>query len=283
MEFSRIALGMWRIHNSSREELDKVIKTALDVGITSFDHADIYGGYICEETFGNWFKDQSIDRSQIQLISKCGIKLLTDNKPEHRVKHYDTSEAHIIKSAEESLGKLETEYLDLLLIHRPDPIMNPEEMASAFEKLKASGKVKHFGVSNFTHDQLDLLQQACDMPLVTNQIEISLFHNEPLFDGTLDNLLKRNIKPMAWSPLGGAENIKKLLAKPEVTNMADKYEIDAGGLLLSWLLEHPAGIVPVFGSMNPERIKQAPKALALEWDRQDWFILLEAARGKRVA
>lgn len=283
LRLSQLVLGMWRIHTLSKHELGDLINTALELGITSFDHADIYGGYSCEEAFGRWFKDQNIDREEVQLISKCGIKLVVDTKPEHRVKHYDTSTDHIIYSVETSLKKLNTDYLDLLLIHRPDPLMHPDEVGAAFDKLKAGGKVKQFGVSNFTSDQLDLLQESCGMPLLTNQIEISLFHNQPLFDGTLDRLMKRKIRPMAWSPLGGAKNIMGLTEKPEVVAIAQKYEVSPGVLILSWLLQHPAGIIPVVGTMNTARLKAFPQAIHLTWDRQDWFYLLQLVRGQAVA
>ncbi|MEP2772847.1 MAG: aldo/keto reductase [Fulvivirga sp.] len=283
LRLSQLVLGMWRIHTLSKHELDDLIYSALELGITSFDHADIYGGYSCEEAFGNWYKHQNIDREEVELISKCGIKLVVDNKPEHRVKHYDTSTDHIIHSVETSLKKLNTDYLDLLLIHRPDPLMRPDEVCAAFDKLMASGKVRHFGVSNFTSDQLDLLQDSCDMPLLTNQIEISLFHNQPLFDGTLDRLMKRRLRPMAWSPLGGAKNIMELTEQPAVIEIAQKYAVSPGVLILSWLMQHPAGIVPVVGTMNTARLKAFPQAINLIWDRQDWFYLLQVVRGQAVA
>jgi len=283
LKLSRLVLGMWHINELRDNELNTLVETALDQGITSFDHADIYGNYQCEKKFGNWLKEYSGDREGIQLISKCGIKLLSDNRPDHRVKHYDTSKTHIIQSVDNSLTLLNTDYLDLLLIHRPDPLMNPDEVASAFGELVSAGKVKYVGVSNFTPRQFGLLQASCDMPLVTNQIEISLSHYEPMFDGTLDYLYKRKIQPMAWSPLGGSNEIKQWIKHEKVIALSKKYGVDPGEIILSWLLQHPSGVVPILGTMNPERLKAAKSALNINWDIQDWFMLLELSRGHEVA
>ncbi|MDX1627232.1 MAG: aldo/keto reductase [Fulvivirga sp.] len=282
LKLSPLVLGMWHIHELAADTFDILIKNALEVGITTFDHADIYGDYQCEKIFGKWLKNNKSDRQSIQLVSKCGIKLISSRRPEHRVKHYDTSAGHIIASAEKSLKNLKAEYLDLLLIHRPDPLLEPEEVSSAFDRLQHQGKVKFFGVSNFTAAQFQMLQHACDMPLVTNQLEISLSNNQPMFDGTLDYFLSKNIQPMAWSPLGGREKIKKLVAAKQVKELAVKYNLEEGNLLISWLLQHPAGIIPVLGTMNPQRVASAPTALGITWDKQDWFALLELARGERV-
>lgn len=283
LKVSPLALGMWRIHNISKSELNTLLDTALSNGITTFDHADIYGDYTCEEQFSSWMKDNQKNRTQIQLISKCGIKLVSGNRPAHHLKHYDTSYAHIKHSVENSLKALGTEYLDLLLIHRPDPLMKSDEVARAFEELKLEGKVRHFGVSNFSTRQFDLLAAACDMPLVTNQIEISLFHPDAMFNGMLDHLQLKGINPMAWSPLGGANNINEAVNNPKLQRIAAKNDITIGDLLLAWLLKHPSGILPVIGTMNPSRIESVVKTMGIQISDQDWFEMLEIARGHEVA
>ncbi|UII34212.1 aldo/keto reductase [Fulvivirga ulvae] len=282
LKLSSLVLGKWHINELTQAKLEGLINAALDVGITSFDHADIYGGYTCESIFGDWMKQNAGMRDKIQLVSKCGIKLIADERPVHRIKHYDTSKEHIINSAEQSLKNLQTDHIDLLLIHRPDPLMPPEEVSAAFSQLKKQGKVLHFGVSNFTNTQFELLSRYSDEPLVTNQIEISLFKSEVMFDGTLDYLMTHNINPMAWSPLGGRDNVMSLVGNQEVQRIATKYNVETGNLLLSWLLKHPCGIIPVIGTMNPERVRSSVESLAADLDREDWFELLELVRGYSI-
>ena len=283
LELSELALGMWHINELNSNELDILVNTAIENGLTTLDHADIYGSYTCEEAFGKWMKANSNKREELQLVSKCGIKLLSPNRPEHGIKHYDTSSNHIIASVDNSLKKLKTGYLDLLLIHRPNPLMDVHEMAEAFSELKRAGKVKFFGVSNFTPAQFDLLNKACDKALVTNQIEISLFQNTSMFDGTLDHLQKININPMAWSPLGGSKNIKAAIESEKLQSIAKKYNLDIGNLLLIWLLKHPAGIFPVLGTMKSDRVKSAAESYQTEIETEDWFEMLKFARGHDVA
>ena len=283
LNISPIVLGMWHINSIEKNQVEKLVESALDAGITTFDHADIYGGYTCEEIFGNWFKSSSVNREDILLVSKCGIKLISENRPAHKVKQYDTSKGHIIDSVNRSLKNLNTDYLDLLLIHRPNPLIKPREVGEAFDELKIAGKVKHFGVSNFTPSQYSFLKNNCGLPLVTNQIEISAFASEVMFDGTMDYFQKQKLSPMAWSPLGGGKNIKSILENTEAKALAEKYNLSIGDLLLSWLQNHPASIVPVIGTMNPERVKSATKTLEVKMDSADWFKLLEIGRGKEIA
>lgn len=282
LKLSPLVLGKWHINELSQQDLESLIDAALAVGITSFDHADIYGGYTCETAFGGWLKANAHLRDSIQLISKCGIKLIAEERPFHRIKHYDTTKAHLIQSAEQSLKNLQTDRLDLLLIHRPDPLMQPEEVAAAFSQLKEQGKVLHFGVSNFTNQQFELLSKFSDQPIITNQIEISLFKSEPMFDGSLDYLMTQSVNPMAWSPLGGRKNVMSLTGHEEVKKMASKYDLETGNLLLSWLLKHPSGIIPVIGTMNPDRVRSSVAALGVDMDREDWFELLEISRGYSI-
>jgi len=280
--FSRIIAGAWRWNAVSSEAIERLIQTALDAGIDTFDHADIYGDYSNEKLFGDVLKKNPSLLKRMKLISKCGIKLLSQKKQEHRVKHYDTSKEHIIASAENSLTLLGADHLDLLLIHRPDPLMNAAEVADAFSLLKQQGKVLYFGVSNFTPAQFDLLQSNLPFPLVTNQIEISLFQPQPLFDGSIDHLYKLRTSAMAWSPLGGGKQMQGEVMQ-KLQQLRGKYEATESQLLYAWLLKHPSIIFPVIGTTRPERIIESSKALDVDLDRQDWFEMLKAVTSKEVA
>lgn len=274
---SRIVAGAWRWNNV---DVQKLIQTSLDVGITSFDHADIYGDYSNEKIFGDALKKVSVSRHDIQLISKCGIKLRSSKQPDTWIKHYDTSRQHIIASVESSLENLGTDYLDLLLIHRPDPLMDPEEVSETFGLLKQNGKVLHFGVSNFTASQFEMLQSHLPFPLVTNQVEVSLSRLHCLFDGTIDTLLKHQTAPMAWSPLGGGNLIS---ANPSLWSKREKYNASESQLSLAWLMRHPSNMFPVIGTTQPERIIESAKAADIKLERQDWFEMLRVATGADVA
>jgi predicted oxidoreductase len=276
--------GVWG-HNLPTTAISSLIDHCLAVGIDTFDHADIYGHYTTEAAFGQALRQNPGRRNQMKLISKCGIKLVCKQRPENHVKSYDTSKAYIIKSVEQSLQNLGTDYLDLLLIHRPNPLLRTEEVAAAVHQLKSQGKILHFGASNFSPAQFTHLNQYTK--LVTNQLETSLLHTAPMFDGTFNQCLQLGIKPMAWSPLGG------LFKKHDDATNRISHKLDEIGehygnpgndvLLLAWLLHHPAGILPVLGTARHERISAAVKALDIQMDDQHWFELLEAASGKEVA
>jgi predicted oxidoreductase len=286
-DFSRLVLGFWRLTTwgMTTSDLIRFIEESLELGITTFDHADIYGSYTCEEAFGAALEKAPQLRDSMQLVTKCGIKLISDNRPNHTIMHYDTSVAHIIASAENSLKVLNTDRIDLLLIHRHDPLMDPDDVAEAFSKLRSAGKVLHFGVSNFTPSQLDLLTSRVNVPIVTNQVEFSVMHVEPMFDGTIDMCQKNCISPMAWSSLGGgslfsgdderAVRLKNALSVVGAS-LGDK-PIDQ--VALAWLLNHPAGIVPVLGTGKLERVRSAVESEALELSREQWFAILAASRG----
>ena len=279
-ELSRIVAGAWRWNDASSTDVEQLIKTSLDVGITSFDHADIYGDYNNEKIFGGALRKNKAIRRDIQLITKCGIQLISGKRPDTWIKHYDTSKAHILASVDTSLKNLGTDYIDLLLIHRPDPLMDPEEVSEAFGLLKQNGKVLHFGVSNFTATQFEMLQSYLPFPLVTNQLEVSLNKLDVLYDGTLDVMLKHKASPMAWSPLGGG---KLMTASSLLWPKKDKYKATETQLSLAWLLKHPSGIFPVIGTTQPERIVESAKAVEIDLERQDWFEMLKIASGKDVA
>lgn len=284
--FSRIVSGVWRWGKLSPKEWERLVQHAVECNITTFDHADIYGDYGCEARFGEVLKKQPALRSKLQIITKCGIKLVSQFWPAHRIKHYDTSAEHIRWSVDNSLKNFNTDYVDLLLLHRPDPLMNPEEIAEVFTRLKHQGKVLHFGVSNFTPAQVEMLQFFVDVPLITNQIELSLFRYQALFDGSLEAMMKYRMRPMAWSPLGGG----RYFTSPETAKttahslheLAEKYQCTESQLLLAWLLCHPSGIYPVVGTTRPERLSEATGALGVALDRQDWFAMLKAVTGKDV-
>jgi predicted oxidoreductase len=276
--------GAWG-HQLPTKAMRTLIEGCAEQGITTFDHADIYGHYTTEAEFGKALDGSSQLRDEIQLVSKCGIRLVCTERPENHLKSYDTRRAYIIESAERSLRNLRTDYLDLLLIHRPDPLLQADEVAEAIAQLKQQGKVRAFGVSNFTPSQFDYLNSVT--PLLTNQVEISLLHSAPLFDGTLDQCLQHRLRPMAWSPLGGffsREDKPALQVRAKLDELAPRYgQPGHDVLLLAWLLQHPAGILPVLGSARLDRLAKARQALGLELDREDWFALLEAARGHEVA
>lgn len=287
--FSRIIAGAWRWNSIPSNTIEELINTALDEGITTFDHADIYGDYSNERSFGEVIARQPHLLKKMQIVTKCGIKLTSSKKPDHRVKHYDSSKAHIIQSAEASLKNLHTDNIDLLLIHRPDPLMDVTEVADAFNQLKKDGKVKYFGVSNFTTFQFDLLQSALSFPLVTNQIELSLFCVAPMFDGTIEQLYKHKASAMAWSPLGGgrtfiAEDEQTRRIKDKVNELSSKYNnATTTQFFIAWLLKHPSKIFPVIGTSKPERLREAAKSVNLQLDTQDWYDMLKAVRGNDVA
>jgi predicted oxidoreductase len=289
-EVSRIAAGLWRLSdwNLSTSGLCEWIEGAVELGLTTFDHADIYGDYTCEKIFGEALAAMPSIRQNIQLVTKCGIQLVSENNPGVTVKHYDTSREHILKSVENSMERLRTDYLDLLLIHRPDPLMNASEIAEAFTELRESGKVRFFGVSNFNTSQFEMLQSRLSFPLVTNQIEISVLHTEPFDDGILDTCAGRGISPMAWSPLGGGELFdsdsgQAVRVRAELESICGRLGIGSIDILaLAWLLRHPAGIVPVIGTHSLERMKRAVEATGIELPREDWFRILRASKGTDV-
>ena len=289
-EFSRLVAGVWRLGEWGMDTrgLLNFIHGCLDLGITTFDNADIYGGYTCEGLFGAALAAEPGLRDRLELVTKCGIQLVTGNRPGNRVHHYDTSRDHIIAAAENSLSQLQTDRLDLLLIHRPDPLLDADEVAEAFGALWAAGKVRHFGVSNFLPWQFDLLQSRLDFPLVTNQIELSALHLAPLNDGTLDQAQRLRVPPMAWSPLAGGrlfdaqdERARRVRAALEgVGRELGGAAVDQ--VALAWLLRHPARVLPVLGSGRVERIHAAAMAEGLRLDRQQWFAIWEASAGREV-
>ena len=273
--------GSWGKQLSKKETAD-LINFCVAHNISTFDHADIYGAYTTEAAFGQAFKDSGIKREDIQLISKCGIQYLCDSRP-NKVKHYDYSKKYIIWSVEQSLKHLNTEYLDLLLLHRPSPLMVAEEIAEAITILKKDGKIRDFGVSNFNASQMDLIGLRADIDV--NQIEFSLTAHAAMHDGTLDYMMTNGIKPMAWSPLGSVfkedtEQTRRI--HKQLGPLKDKYNATEDQLLLAWIMKHPAGIHPVVGTTSKERLKQAVEASKINLELEDWFLILVASQGHKV-
>ncbi|MGR4048418.1 aldo/keto reductase [Kosakonia cowanii] len=285
-EFSRFVMGYWRLMewNFTPRQLVSFIEAHLDLGVTTVDHADIYGGYQCEAAFGEALKLAPHLRARMEMVTKCGIA--TTAKPQHAIGHYITERAHIIHSAEQSLVNLATDYLDLLLIHRPDPLMDADEVAEAFMQLHQSGKVRHFGVSNFTPAQFSLLQSRLPFTLVTNQVEISPVHQPLLLDGTLDQLQQLRIRPMAWSCLGGGRIFSDADCQPlrdELHQVAT--ELNAENIeqvIYAWVLRLPSAPLPIIGSGKIERVRSSLGAMKLQMSRQQWFRIRKAALGYDV-
>ena len=298
---SRLAYGCWRVAgtwnpaevtNASRAAGRQAVIAAYEAGYTLFDNADIYCGGEAERILGEVLKDVSGMRNRIAIVTKGGIRPGGDPEPDSPGR-YDFSASHIINACEQSLLRLGVETIDLYLLHRPDLLADPEEVAQAFSQLKGAGKARCFGVSNFRPTLLTALQAACPMSLVAHQVEISLAKLDAFTDGTLDQCLIERITPMAWSPLAGGligEGANRLLPSqksyrpeqflPVLEAVAKARGASRTAVALAWLLKHPSRIIPIIGTTNPERIREATKAAELELTRDEWYRLLIAARGE---
>ncbi|SHF98415.1 Predicted oxidoreductase [Flavobacterium micromati] len=274
--------GIWD-KNLNTKEMENMINVCLENKITTFDHADIYGDYTTEASFGKALASSKIPREKLQLISKCGIQMITGNR-NNAIKHYQYSKEYIVQSVENSLQYLQTDFLDVLLLHRPSPLMQADEIAEAVLKLKSEGKIIDFGLSNFTTSQTELIRQKTEV--LYNQIQFSATHFEPMVDGSFDYMQVNSICPMSWNPLGSVfrednsqtRRLKKLL----VTLMA-KYHLGSDSILLAWILHHPAKIIPIAGTVNVARIQSLQKAVDLKLDKEDWFAIWTASMGEDVA
>ncbi len=266
----------------SKKEMAALMNFCVSNQITTFDHADIYGAYTTEADFGKAFTSSGIKREDIQLISKCGIQYMSENR-KNKVKHYNYGKDYIIWSVEESLKHLETDYLDLLLLHRPSPLMVAEDIAEAITILKKDGKIKDFGVSNFKPSQMEMVGLRMDIDV--NQIEFSLTEHSAMHNGTLDYMMTSGIKPMAWSPLGNVfreDNEQTRRIHKQLGELMDKYNATEDQLLLAWILKHPSRIHPVLGTTTKERLKQAVGAYKIDLELEDWFLILVASQGHKV-
>jgi len=287
LNFSRIVYGMWRLADDSDTSVSHVqakIHACLDQGITTFDQADIYGGYVAEAVLGEALKADTGLRSKMEIVTKCDIVAPMGRYADAPVKYYDTSRAHIIQSIENSLRDMVIDHIDLLLIHRPDPFMDHHETGAALDEAVASGKVGAVGVSNFRPWDWDLLQSAMKTQLVTNQIEISLSEISPFTNGDLAFHQRHGHKPMAWSPLGGGDlMVGGGPLQTLMVEIAQDQGVDRAAVAVAFLLAHPAGIIPVMGTNNLDRIKTIGDAMKVTLDRATWFRLYEAALGHEVA
>lgn len=288
VELSRIVYGMWRIGDDPDHSVKHIrakIDACLEQGITTIDQADIYGGYTAEGLLGAVFKATPSLRDKVEIVTKCGIVGPFGRYSDRTVKHYDTTRAHIEASIAHSLREMAVDHIDLLLIHRPDPLMDHRETGAALDEAVASGKVRTVGVSNFRPWDFSLLQSAMETPLVANQIELSLLTHEPFVNGDLAFLQEHEVRPMAWSPLGGGRLVKNPPAglKAALDGEAAAQGVDASSIAVAWLLAHPAGIVPVMGTNDLSRIRRFAEAQRVEMDRECWFRLYTAALGREVA
>lgn len=270
--------GEWGKDYSSKD-MASLIEYCVSIGVSTFDHADIYGDYSNEAAFGQAFKDSGVERESVELISKCGISRVCERR-NYMVHHYNYTKEYIIDSVQQSLKNLQTEYLDVLLLHRPSPLMNPYEISEAINYLKTKEMIRSFGVSNFTPSQLSMIDKQINVEI--NQVEISLTHYDSMYNGQLDQCIEKKILPMSWSPLGSA--LKKENPKLTMTleRLAKKYGLEVSQILIAWLVKHPAGIIPVVGTTQKERIKQSLEASKVDLELEDWFDLLEASRGHQI-
>lgn len=273
--------GVWD-KNLTTSEMANMIHVCLENKITTFDHADIYGGYTTEASFGKALTESKIDRKKIQLISKCGIQHISENR-NNKIKHYDYSKEYIIWSVENSLKNLHSDYLDVFLLHRPSPLMQADEIAEAVGKLKSDGKILDFGLSNFTPSQTDLIRSKTEVSY--NQVQFSATDFKAMLDGSLDHMQIHNIRPMAWNPLGTVfrektdqtRRLKTLLAE-----LVGKYHVGSDTILLSWVLQHPAKVIPIAGTVNVSRIQQLFKATEFKLEKEEWFAIWTESMGNKV-
>jgi predicted oxidoreductase len=284
---SPVVAGAWRLDSwgwTAQERL-RWIEQCVELGITSFDHAAVYGSYTAEGLFGEALALAPRLRSKLQLVSKCGIQLVSPQRPGNRLQHYDTSAAHIVASAENSLRELRTDHLDLLLIHRPDALLNADEVAEAFERLRSAGKVRHFGVSNFTPSQFALLDSR--VALATNQVELSPLALEALHDGTLDQAQQLGRRPMIWSPVAGGrlftgEDERSRRVRNALTAIAERLGVLPATVAYAWLFRLPSRPVPVVGSRRVDALREAWAALDVQLDAQAWYEIWTASTGHNV-
>ncbi|GLO74674.1 aryl-alcohol dehydrogenase [Phaeobacter italicus] len=286
LSLSRLVYGMWRLgddSDTSTAHVEAKINACLEQGITTFDQADIYGGYAAEGILGQAIKANPALRAQMEIVTKCDIVAPMGRYADKRVKYYDTSQAHILSSVDTSLQEMAVDHIDLLLIHRPDPLMDHRETGAALDEVVASGKVRAVGVSNFRPWDWELLQSAMKTPLATNQIEISLSEIRPFTNGDLAFHQRQDHPLMAWSPLGGGGLMTSSGGVADrLDAIASQQGVDRAAVAIAFLLRHPAHILPVLGTNNLDRIKRASDALKVDLDRETWFSLYEAALGQEV-
>jgi len=291
-EFSRLVFGTWRVLDDPAtrtvEGLHHRLRVCEEVGITTVDTAEIYGVYRVEEALGAAMAVDSALRQRLQIVSKCGIYVPCEFHPDRKTAFYNATAERIVKSTEKSLRFLRTDYLDLLLVHRPDWLASVDETAEGLNRLLKEGKIRNAGVSNYSVTQFDALNSRMLKPLVTNQVEFSLLHMDPVYDGVFDHAQQRGYRPMAWSPLArallwDASHAASQRLQAVGRELSEKYEgATLDQLAYAWILAHPAGALPVIGTHKPERIRAAAAATKLRLDREDWYALWTAAKGHPI-
>ena len=284
-EFSRLVWGAWRANRgeetSSPKALAGFIEGCLSLGVTTFDHADIYGGFANEALFGQALAELKVARTAYEIVTKCGVCSVTPARPANRAKHYNASAAYIRSSVDRSLANFGVDYVDLLLVHRPDIFTSADDMARGLEDVVAAGKVRAVGVSNHLPHQLSLLQSRLSLPIVTNQVECSILRTGALYDGTLSQAQEMRASPMIWSPLGGgalfaSEDPAAVKVRMTLAELGRNYGTDdIAALALAWLMAHPSAPFPVLGSTRIARVREAVRADTIAFDRQDWYRFLE--------
>lgn len=271
----------WKNADVNEAKIEGIINLCLELGINTFDHGDTYGGYACEEQFGEVFKRSSIRREDIVLFTKCGINVPHPSRPEYRVKHYDTSRQHVINSVENSLRKLKTEYIDVFLLNQLDPLSNLEETAITLEKLRDAGKIKNIGVVNFSVFQHQLLSSYLRIPIVTNHIELNLLNTYAFDNGQVDYIKQKYMRPLATSPLAEGQianstNKVPLRVRAKLEEFAIKYNAHFESLAIAWLVK--LGALPLIGTTDKQRIRNIAAAFNIDLDRQDWYELYAVSR-----
>lgn len=292
VSYSRIVLGFWRLNEwgFSNQQLNDFLHELVDRGITTMDHADIYGQYTCESLFGDALALTPNLREKIEIVTKCGIILPNDSQPHYTGHRYDQSYEHIIQSVDQSLINLKTDYIDTLLIHRPSPLMDPEEVTRAVMDLVNEGKIRAFGVSNFKCNQYELLNESLKKEkshISVNQVEVSPLQLENIEDCTLNRMLQHDVKVMAWSPLAGGKIFDKEDEKAQqvlsvMQPLATKYQVSVGTIIYSWLLRLPSKVMPIVGSSKLDRVDEAIAATKLQLTDQEWFDIYVASRGTDI-
>lgn len=278
--------GFWRWEDVSATgvtTMEKIVNYCLELGINTFDHADIYGGYQCEELFGNVMSKKSFRREDVVLFTKCGVRIPNAQVPDVKVKYYDTSAAHVVKSVENSLKKLKTDYIDIFLLDSVDPLSDLEETALTLERLRGSGKIRNIGVANFSVFQHQLLASYLRVPIVTNHIELNILNTTALDNGQLDYIKQRYMRPLAAAPLAGGriENGTDPLAVRvhyKLEELTKKYNAHIESIAVAWLVK--LGALPLVGTTSQQRIKNIVNAFDIDLDRQDWYELYHASKGK---
>lgn len=278
--------GFWRWEDTSATgvaAMEKIINQCLELGINTFDHADVYGGYQCEELFGNAMRQRSFQREDVVLFTKCGVNLPHPNRPDVRISYVDTSAAHIIQSVDNSLLKLGTDYIDIFLLDQLDPLSNLEETALALERLRGSGKIRNIGVANFSVFQHQLLASYLRVPIVTNHIELNLLNTTALDNGQIDYIKQRYMRPLAAAPLAGGRiengtDEAAVRVHYKLGELSKKYNANIESIAVAWIVK--LGALPLIGTTSSQRIQNIVDAFDVELDRQDWYELYHASKGK---